>query len=65
MFNSLRGIKSLIIVGGGATLTAIHLAGYYPDKLLSVAKHKHVAKILPTELNAVGGIRLAIARQSA
>lgn len=62
VFNSLRGIKSLILVGGGATLTETHLAKYYGEKLLSVVGHKHIEKILPTELNAVGGIRLAKAR---
>ena len=64
VFNSLRGIKSLILVGGGATLTADFLKEYYSEKLLQVAHHQHVADVLPTELNAVGGVRLAIARQT-
>lgn len=65
VFNSLRGIKSLILVGGGATLTAEHLAKFYEDKLLQVTDYPHVANVLATELNAVGGIRLALARQTA
>lgn len=64
VFNSLRGIKSLILVGGGATLTAHHLKTYYSEKLLQVEQHDHVADVLPTELNAVGGVRLAVARQT-
>lgn len=63
VFDGLRGVKSLILVGGGATLISEHLIVQYPNKILSVAKHKHVAKISPTDFNAVGGIRLALARQ--
>lgn len=65
VFNSLRGIKGVILVGGGATLAAQYVAKYYPDKLLTVDEHKHVANVPATELNAVGGIRLAMARQKA
>lgn len=65
VFNSLRGIKSLILVGGGATLTVQYLKEYYSEKLLQVEQHPHVADVLPTELNAVGGVRLAMARQMA
>lgn len=64
VFNGLRGIKSLIVVGGGATLTSPYLKRYYTDKLLDASDHKHVKSVLPTELNAVGGIRLALARQT-
>lgn len=65
VFEGLRGIKSLILVGGGATLVIQYLENYYPDKILSVSNYPHVAKISPTELNTVGGIRLAQARMNA
>lgn len=65
VFNGLRGVKSLILVGGGATLVQDHLKTQYPNKILDASQHNHVADVHPTLLNAVGGLRLALARQSA
>ncbi|MEL6524077.1 MAG: ParM/StbA family protein [Chloroflexota bacterium] len=66
VFNGLRGIKSMILVGGGTSLIQPHLLSYYGDnKILDASQHAHVADVAPTDLNAVGGIRLALARQKA
>lgn len=65
VFNSLRGIRHVILVGGGAVLVSEYLQKYYPDKVLSVADYEHVANIPAIEMNAVGGLRLALARQTA
>lgn len=64
-FNGLRGIRHMILVGGGATLVNEYLEPYYPDKILSFEDYPHVKSIPPIELNAVGGLRLALARQMA
>ncbi|MEL6309473.1 MAG: hypothetical protein AAFQ52_15125 [Chloroflexota bacterium] len=64
-FSNLRGIKSLILVGGGAVLIADHMTEWYGDKVLDASQYNHVKNIPATELNAAGGIRLAIARQNA
>lgn len=65
VFSGLRGFKSVILVGGGAILVNDQLKKYYPEKILDASKHKHVKKISPGELNAVGGLRLAVARARA
>lgn len=58
-FNGLRGIKSAILVGGGAVLTESYLAKWYHDKLLRFDKNPATKGIAPVDANAVGGIRLA------
>jgi len=60
VFNSLRGIKYLILVGGGAVLIAKYLKQWYGEKLLDASKHKQVKGINEVDMNAVGGIRLAM-----
>jgi hypothetical protein len=59
VFNGLRGFKSAILVGGGARLTAPHLAKWYPNKLLRFDENEATKDIDPVDANAVGGIRLA------
>jgi hypothetical protein len=59
VFDSLRGIKSAIVVGGGATLTEEHLRKWYGDKILDRKKYSTTANIHPVDFNAVGGLRLA------
>ena len=62
-FAGLRGIKSAILVGGGALLVESHLRGWYSDKILDRKTHPTTSKIHPVDFNAVGGLRLALARQ--
>lgn len=61
VFNQFRGIKSVILVGGEA-LVSDHLRKYYPDKILNPKQHKTTAKVHPIDMNAVGGLRLALMR---
>lgn len=61
-FNSLRGIRSLILVGGGAVWTEDYLLQWYAGKVLDRKKYKTAAKIHPVDFNAVGGLRFALAR---
>jgi hypothetical protein len=61
-FNGLRGVRQLIIVGGGAFFTTQQLIELYPDKVMNPQDYPHTKKILPSEMNAVGGERLALAR---
>lgn len=62
IFNQFRGIKSIILVGGAA-LVEDHLHKWYGDKLLDRKKFKHTAKLHPIDMNAVGGLRLALMSQ--
>jgi hypothetical protein len=62
VFDGFRGTKSVILVGGGATLVEDHLKKWYGDKLLDRQKHKSTQKIHPVDMNAVGGLRFALMR---
>lgn len=62
VFNGLRGIKSVILVGGGATLVEDHIREWYGDKVLNRKKHTATKKIHPVDFNAVGGLRFALRR---
>lgn len=62
-FSGLRGIRSAILVGGGALMVESHLRGWYGDKILDRAQHPTASKIHPVDFNAVGGLRLAMTRQ--
>lgn len=59
VFNGLRGFKSVILVGGGAILTAPYLSKWYQEKLLRFDQNKATKGIHPVDANAIGGIRLA------
>ena len=59
VFSGLRGIKSAILIGGGAVLTEQYLGKWYHDKLLRFDESDATRKIQAVEANAVGGIRLA------
>ena len=65
VFNGLRGIKSMILVGGGAMFTEKWLQQWYPDKILDTNKHKVAKGLAPVEMNAVGGLRLALSKELA
>jgi len=61
-FDGLRGIRSVILVGGGALLMEEHLKTWYGDKIANRKKHSGVKRIHPVDMNAVGGLRLALMR---
>ena len=63
VFASLRGVRSVILVGGGALLIEDFMRQWYGDKVLDRKKHPTTKKIFPVDFNAVGGLRLALARQ--
>lgn len=65
VFSGLRGIKALILVGGGAVFTKSKLEGWYPDKILDTTKHKVAKGLEAVEMNAVGGLRLALSKELA
>jgi hypothetical protein len=58
--DGLRGIKSLILVGGGAVLIEDHLRDWYGAKVLDRKKAPEIKTIHPVDYNAVGGLRLAL-----
>ena len=61
VFAGFRGIKSVILVGGGALLVEDFLQQWYPGKVLERKKHPTTKKIHPVDFNCVGGLRLALA----
>lgn len=63
VFDGFRGIKSVILVGGGTTLTEKWLRQWYGDKILTPKKFDSTKKIHPVDMNAVGGLRFALMRQ--
>jgi hypothetical protein len=62
VFGGFRGIKSVIIVGGGAVLVEDYMREWYGSKLLDRKKHPTTKKIHPVDFNAVGGLRFALMR---
>src|SRR5262249_34602224 len=62
VFAGFRGMKSVILVGGGAVLVEDHLKKWYGDKLLDRKKYETTKKLHPVDMNAVGGLRFALAR---
>ena len=59
VFDSLRGIRSLILIGGGAVLVGDILRQWYPEKLLDFSDSATTKGIDPVDANCIGGIRLA------
>lgn len=62
LFDGLRGIRSLVLVGGGSLLVRNHLADWYGEKVLDPEQHSTTKDISPVDFNAVGGLRLALSR---
>lgn len=60
VFGGFRSIKSVILVGGGAVLIEDYMRKWYGDKILDRKKHAAVRKLHPVDMNAVGGLRLAL-----
>ena len=63
-FDGLRGIRHLVLVGGGASLITLLMCELYPDKVKNTPTPPHyaAAKIHPVNANVVGGLRIALAR---
>ena len=72
MFNGFRGIKAAILVGGGAGMVGAKIQELYgvynpnnpnkSGKVLDPKKHELTKKIHPVDMNAVGGLRFALAK---
>lgn len=64
VFDGFRGIKSVILVGGGAGLVEPYLSKqtWYGNKILDRKTHKTTKDVHPVDMNAVGGLRLALHR---
>lgn len=63
VFNGFRGVRSVILVGGGAELVEPYLKEWYGDKIVDRKSLAHTRKIHPVDMNAMGGLRLALMRQ--
>jgi hypothetical protein len=72
VFNGFQGIKSVILVGGGAVMVQEKLENLYGTfnisnsskggKILDPKKHPLTKKVHPVDMNAVGGLRFALMR---
>jgi Actin like proteins N terminal domain len=72
VFGSFKGIKSVILVGGGAVMVQEKLENLYgiydpnnPNKggkVLNPKRHPLTKKVHPVDMNAVGGLRFALMR---
>ncbi len=62
VFGSFRGVKSVILVGGGTTLVRDFMVKWYGDKILDPKNNPSTAKVHPVDMNAVGGLRFAMMR---
>jgi hypothetical protein len=62
VYNGLRGIKHVVVIGGGAFFVGDHLRDLFPDKIVNLKDYAQTKKVLPSDMNAVGGARLAMHR---
>lgn len=62
VFDGFRGIKSVVLVGGGAVLVEDYMKKWYGDKILDRTQYATTKKLHPVDMNAVGGIRFALMR---
>ena len=63
VFNGFRGVRSVILVGGGADMVEGWLREWYGEKIVDRKKLPHTRKIPPVDMNAMGGLRLELMRQ--
>lgn len=61
-FNGLRGINRILTVGGNASYVTSHFAEWYAGKAITDREWSGLNGWHPADLNAVGGLRLALAR---
>jgi len=63
IFGGFNGIKSVILVGGGAVMIEKKLQHLYPGKILDRSKYATTKKLHPADMNAVGGLRITLSKQ--
>ncbi len=63
-YDGLRGIRHVVLVGGGASLITPLMIEMYPDKVKNSSEPPHYAagRISPVNMNAYGGLRVALAK---
>lgn len=63
-FDGLRGVKHVVLIGGGASLITPLLCDLYPEKIKnsSTPPHYALSRIAPHNLNVIGGLRVALAK---
>lgn len=63
-YDGLRGIKHLVLVGGGASLITPLVYELYPDKVKNSSTPPHYAagRVHPVNMNVIGGLRIALAK---
>lgn len=64
VFGGFKGVKSVILVGGGAYLIDDFMREWYSDKILNRKDYPQTKKIAPEDMNSVGGLRFAMLRQN-
>jgi hypothetical protein len=63
-FDSLKDINGLLVIGGNASYIMSHLQGWY-GKVIDYTGLREFSGLHPADLNAAGGLRLAMARLNA
>lgn len=63
-FGSLNAYRRAYLFGGVANLCMERMSNMYPTKLIDTRKIPALKKIDPVDMNAIGGLRLAIARSA-
>jgi hypothetical protein len=73
VYNGFRGIRSVIVVGGGAALVVEQLRRLYGSyelssgktdgKIMDPSSSPLTRNIRPVDMNAVGGLRFALMQQ--
>lgn len=63
-FDGLRGVKHVVLVGGGAALITPLMCAMFPDKIKNSETPPHYAagKVHPVNMNVIGGLRIAVAK---
>lgn len=61
-YDGLREIGGLLVIGGNAPYVIPHLSEWYPGKVIDYVGWREFAGLHPADLNAAGGLRLALAR---
>lgn len=63
-YDGLRGIRHVVLVGGGASLITQQLHELFPDKIKNSTEPPYYAanRISPVNMNAYGGLRVAVAK---
>src|SRR5690554_7947291 len=59
VFNGFRGVKSVILVGGGAEMVEPYLQEWYGEKVVDRKTLPHTRRIHPLGMNAMVRLRLA------